>query len=236
MKMMVAILALTGALTSPPALAHGEMAAAYGGQIAETADGWRIEFAVRDGGVRVWVRDHANAPVAATGKAALLANGRKTEVTLAGGGDGLVADAPVLAGDKVTAILSLTVAGRPVSHRFTQEAVAAPKLAPQALAGKQVFDQVCATCHGTALRGSDAGPPLVHPFYATGSGHGDDVILAAATSGAKAHHWKFGDMPKPDGVPPGREKDLLAYIRAMQAANGLGGAMPSAPAGGHAGH
>ncbi|CAA7626925.1 hypothetical protein [Magnetospirillum sp. SS-4] len=84
---------------------------------------------MRDGGVQVWVRDRTDAPVAATGKAALLANGRKTEVTLAG-----------------------------------------------------------------------------------------------------------GDMPKPDGVPPGREKDLLAYIRAMQAANGLGGAMPSAPTGGHAGH
>jgi mono/diheme cytochrome c family protein len=231
-----AILALVIGATIPfHALAHGDMAAAYGGQIVEAGGDWRVEFIVRDGGIRAWVRDHADKPVAASGKAALLVNGRRIEVPLSGGSDGLSADIPVAAADKVAAILSLTIAGKPVSIRFSQEALTVPSLSPQALAGQQVFGQVCATCHGTALRGSDAGPPLLHPFYAAGMGHGDDIILAAATKGAKAHHWKFGDMPKPDGIAPGQEKDLLAYIRAMQAANGLGGA-PAPAQSGHAGH
>lgn len=231
-----AILALAIGATIPfHALAHGDMTAAYGGQIVEAGGDWRVEFTVRDGGIRAWVRDHADKPVAATGKAALLVNGRKVETPLSGGSDGLGADIPVAAADKVAAILSLTIAGKPVSIRFSQEALTVPRLSPQALAGQQVFGQVCAACHGTALRGSDAGPPLLHPFYAAGMGHGDDIILAAATKGAKAHHWKFGDMPKPDGVAPGQEKDLLAYIRAMQAANGLG-ATPAPGASGHTGH
>jgi len=42
-------------------------------------------------------------------------------------------------------------------------------------------------------------------------------------------------MPKPEGLKPGQDQDVLAYIRAMQAANGLGSA-PAAAADPHAGH
>lgn len=238
MKTLTAIaiaLALTG--TAAAALAHGTVAAWYGGQVTETADESRIEFAVRDGGVRVWVRDHSDGPVAASGKATLLVNGKKLDLPLKAEGDKLSADAALTATDKVTAILSLSVNGKPVSARFSQEALVSPPLSAQAGAGKEAFEQVCATCHGTSLRGSDAGPPLLHPFYAAGSGHGDDIILSAATTGAKAHHWKFGDMPKPEGLKPGQEKDVLAYIRAMQTANGLGAtAMPAAMPMDHSGH
>ncbi len=214
-------LALTGMAAS--ALAHGSMAAWYGGQITETSDENRIEFAVRDGGIRVWVRDHADKPVAATGKATLLIGGKKLEVALKPDGDGLSGDAAITPADKVAAILSLSANGKPVSARFAQDAVVTPQLSAQASAGKAAFEQVCATCHGTALRGSDTAPPLLHKFYEIGSGHGDDVILAAATGGAKSHMWKFGDMPKPEGLKPGQEKDVLTYIRAMQAANGFAG-------------
>lgn len=210
--------------TSLPAAADGVLTANFGGQITETADGWRIEFAVRDGGIRAWVRDHGDKPVAASGKATLLVGGKKLDVPLKADGETLTADAAVTTADKVAAILSLSVNCKPVSARFGQEALVVPQLSAQASAGKAAFEQVCAACHGTSLRGSDAAPPLLHTFYAPGSGHGDDVILTAATKGAKSHMWKFGDMPKPEGLKPGQEKDVLAYIRAMQAANGLGGA------------
>ncbi len=236
MKTFAAIaVAFTLCVAAPPALAHGTTTAWYGGQIAEIAEGWRIEFAVRDGAIRAWVRDHDEKAVAATGKVTLLVGGKKIDAAFKADGDSLVAEAAVKSADKVAAILALTIGGKTVSARFSQEAVVVPKLSAQALAGKQVFDEICAICHGTALRGSDTAPPLLHPFYTPGSGHGDDVVLAAATKGAQSHMWKFGDMPKPEGLKPGQEKDILVYIRAMQAANGLTGTS-SAPAAATAEH
>lgn len=240
MKTLAAIAVAAAILgTSLPVAADGVLTANYGGQITETADGWRIEFAVRDGGIRTWVRDHGDKPVAATGKATLLVGGKKLDVPLKANGETLTADAAVTTADKVAAILSLSVNGKPVSARFGQDALVVPQLSAQASAGKAAFEQVCAACHGTSLRGSDAAPPLLHKFYQPGSGHGDDVILAAATNGAKSHMWKFGDMPKPEGLKPGQEKDVLAYIRAMQAANGFAGTGPGMPAAmpmDHSGH
>lgn len=224
MKTITALLVLGLSSVANAALAQS-MQPSFGGQVAMAGD-LHVEFAVRDGGVRAWVRDHADKPVAATGKATLLLSGQKLEVPLQPAGDVLKADAPVRAGDKVTAVLSLTADGKPLSARFAQETVTVPSLSPQAQAGGAVFASVCASCHGTSLRGSDAGPPLLHPYYAAGGGHGDDVVLSAITKGAQSHHWKFGDMPKPPGVQPGQENDVLAYIRAMQAANGIGAAAP----------
>ncbi|HSV28314.1 MAG TPA: c-type cytochrome [Candidatus Omnitrophota bacterium] len=206
----------------------------YGGQVAVAGDA-HVEMILRDGALKAWVRDHADKPLAAAGKATILAGGKKLEAPFRADGPALVAEVSVKSGDKVTAVLSLTVAGKPVSARFAQEAVAVPPLSGPAAAGAKVFAEACAACHGTALRGTDAGPPLLHSNYAPGGLHGDDIIVAAVNNGAQAHHWKFGDMPKPDGIKPGQDKELLAYIRAMQAANGI--SAPPAPAdGGHASH
>lgn len=233
MKTLPAALLALGILgANGAAHAQAAMLPAYGGQIAMVGD-VHVEFAVRDGGLRAWVRDHADKPVPATGKATLLVNGKKIDATLTPDGEALVADAPVTTADKVTAILSLTADGKTVSARFTQEAVILPVLSPPAQAGSAVYAEICASCHGGALRGTDAGPPLLHPYYGLGSGHGDDVILSAITKGAPSHHWKFGDMPKPEGVKAGQEKDALAFIRAMQAANGIGTVPAANP---HAGH
>jgi mono/diheme cytochrome c family protein len=232
--MKTRLLTLALFLAIPSALAHGTLAAFFGGQIVEEGE-YRAEFAVRDGSVKVWLRDHADKPVKASGKVTLLLGGKKLEVPLNAQGDGLAAEAPVKAADKMAAVLGLTVDGKPLSLRFMQAEVASPPaFSPQANSGRTAFEAVCAICHGTALRGTDNGPPLLHPFYAQGSAHGDDVILAAMNTGAKSHMWKFGDMPKPDGLKPGQDKDVLAYIRAMQAANGLGSAPAAADP--HAGH
>ncbi|WP_161539588.1 efflux RND transporter permease subunit [Paramagnetospirillum kuznetsovii] len=221
--------------SAPPALAHGAMSAWYGGQYLETAESIRIEFLVRDGGIRVWVRDHDDKTIVASGKATLLVGGKTVEAVFAPDGGSLFAPAPVQAADKVSAVLSLTVKGKTVMARFGQDAVATPGLSPKAQAGKQAFEQVCATCHGIALRGSDRAPPLLHPSYGANSGHGDETIVAAVNTGAKSHMWKFGDMPKPEGLKAGQDQELVAYIRAMQAANGMGGAAP-APAANAADH
>jgi mono/diheme cytochrome c family protein len=234
MTMKTRLFTLALLLVVPSALAHGTMIAFFGGQIAESGD-WRTEFAVRDGGLRVWLRDHDDRPVKATGKATLLLGGQKLEVELVPTGDGLMAQAPLKAKDKLTAVLGLMVDGKPVSARFQQAEMVAPAVSGAAEAGRAAFEAVCATCHGTALRGTDNGPPLLHAFYALGSAHGDDMILAAMNNGAKSHMWKFGDMPKPEGLKAGQDKEVLAYIRAVQAANGLGGA-PAAAADPHSGH
>lgn len=230
MKSFPVVLAALGLLAlASPAFAHGDVMPAFGGQMSEAGD-YHVEIAVRDGGLRAWVRDHAGNPVAATGKATVLAGGKKLEVPLVARNDGLSGAAAIKQGDKVAAIVSLTVAGQPVSARYAQEAVVTPALSPQAQAGGEVFARVCSVCHGTGLRGTDSGPPLLHPYYVAGH-HGDDTILAAVTQGSKSHMWKFGDMPKPDGVQPGQEQDILVFLRTMQAANGLG-----AMTGGMVGH
>ncbi len=235
--MKTRLLTLAFLLIVPSALAHGTLAAFFGGQIAESGD-YRAEFAVRDGAIKVWIRDHDDKPVKAAGKVTLLLGGKKLDIALNAQGDGLAAEAPVKAADKMAAVLGLTVDGKPLSLRFMQAELVVPPLTGMAEAGRKVFEAVCVSCHGGALRGTDNGPPLLHPFYALGSAHGDDVILAAMNNGAKSHMWKFGDMPKPEGLKPGQDKDVLAYIRAMQAANGLGAspATTSMGADPHAGH
>jgi cytochrome c5 len=239
MKKTLSLALVTLGVLASAAQAHdgAAMQAGFGGQMAAAGD-LHVEFIVRDGALRAWVRDHDDKAVAATGKATLLVGGKKIDVSFAPGpkGDGLTAPAPVAADAKLTAVLALTAAGKPLTVRFAQEAVTVPPLSAQAAAGGKVWGEVCSTCHGKALRGTEQGPPLLHPMYGPESGHGDDTILTAATQGTKGHMWKFGDMPKPEGVKPGQEKDLVAFIRAMQAANGL--AAPTAPASAnpHAGH
>lgn len=204
---------------------------AFGGQVVMVDNKWHVEFAVRDGGIRVWVRDLADAsvPVARLGgKATLLGPGGRMDVMLTPDKDLLKADAPVKAADKLAAVLSLTVDGKPMAARFGQAALVQPPLSGPSQAGKAPFEAICAVCHGASMRGTDNGPPLLHPFYAAGH-HDDAMVLSAVNNGAKAHHWKFGDMPKPEGVKPGQDKEILAYLRAMQTANGIGGDMAAMP-------
>ncbi|CAA7612612.1 conserved exported hypothetical protein [Magnetospirillum sp. LM-5] len=231
------VLMLLAGLAAPPAWAqsHGAMLPFYGGQIGLSGD-LHVEFVVRDGLIRAWVRDHADKPVAAVGKATVLVGAARHEVSFTEDGAGLKAELPVKAADKVTAVLSLTAQGRPLSARFAQAELVQPSLTGAALAGKAVFERVCATCHGTALRGSDQGPPLIHAWYAPGGGHDDSQVLKVLREGTKGHMWKLGDMPKPEGLKAGEDKPALAYVRAMQAANGIDQSAPLPGMGGHSGH
>jgi mono/diheme cytochrome c family protein len=87
--------------------------------------------------------------------------------------------------------------------------------------GARAYDAVCASCHGVNAQGQDGiAPPLVHKIYEP-SHHGDMAFVLAAQNGVRAHHWKFGNMPAVEGVTQGDVLNIVAYIRAVQRANGI---------------
>lgn len=87
--------------------------------------------------------------------------------------------------------------------------------------GARAYDAVCASCHGINAQGQDGvAPPLVHKIYEP-SHHGDMAFVLAAQDGVRAHHWKFGNMPAIEGVTQGDVLNIVAYIRALQRANGI---------------
>lgn len=81
--------------------------------------------------------------------------------------------------------------------------------------GQMLFDKNCSSCHGVDLNGSDIGPPLLHPYYKP-SHHGDEAFYKAALNGARAHHWKFGDMPPVQGMTKEKLKSIVPYVRYFQ--------------------
>jgi mono/diheme cytochrome c family protein len=94
-------------------------------------------------------------------------------------------------------------------------------LSANAQIGKQVFEAVCADCHGVNAAGQNGvAPPLVHITYEPGH-HGDGAFLSAAKNGVTAHHWKFGNMPAVEGLTDGDVKMVVTYIRELQRANGI---------------
>ena len=99
--------------------------------------------------------------------------------------------------------------------------VTVPELSGDAVIGARVFEARCSACHGANAAGNDGfGPPLVHRYYAGGH-HGDMAFVLAAQRGVRSHHWKFGDMPPVEGITRAEVDMVVAYVRALQAANGL---------------
>jgi len=86
--------------------------------------------------------------------------------------------------------------------------------------GKQNYDEKCATCHGRNAAGTDKGPTFLHRVYHPGH-HGDSAFYRAAKSGARAHHWPFGNMPPVRDVTDKQIQSIIRYVRALQQANGL---------------
>jgi mono/diheme cytochrome c family protein len=86
--------------------------------------------------------------------------------------------------------------------------------------GMSKFKDNCAKCHGDWAKGTDSGPPLIHNFYKP-SHHGDEAFYRAALNGAKAHHWKFGNMPPVEGIKRKEVTKIISYIRWLQKSNKL---------------
>ncbi len=93
-------------------------------------------------------------------------------------------------------------------------------LAGAAREGAGLFAKTCAICHGQNASGSDKGPPLVHIIYEP-SHHDDNSFYRAAKQGVPAHHWSYGDMPPAPDVSNRDMSKIIAYVRALQAANGI---------------
>jgi len=99
--------------------------------------------------------------------------------------------------------------------------VTVPELTGAAKMGEQFFNAKCAVCHGENAAGKEGfGPPLIHKIYEP-SHHGDMAFMLAPRRGVQAHHWRFGDMPPVEGLTDGDIKQLIAYVRTVQRANGI---------------
>ncbi len=86
--------------------------------------------------------------------------------------------------------------------------------------GERLFNQFCAGCHGQRGAGTEQGPPLVHRIYEPGH-HGDYAFVRAVTTGVRAHHWSFGDMPPVEGVEPEQIIRIIGYVRRLQREAGI---------------
>ena len=86
--------------------------------------------------------------------------------------------------------------------------------------GEVKFNNFCSRCHGPQGKGTTNGPPLVHKIYEPNH-HADMAFQRAAAQGVRAHHWKFGNMPKINGVSPEDVSQIIAYIRWLQRQAGI---------------
>lgn len=86
--------------------------------------------------------------------------------------------------------------------------------------GEALFNTHCAKCHGTKAAGTDRGPTLIHKFYHPNH-HADESFRRAVVKGVVAHHWRFGNMPKIDGVGSQETELLIKYVRHIQKQAGI---------------
>lgn len=126
----------------------------------------------------------------------------------------------VFGGALVLAALAYWFIAPKAMHRAANE-VRLPELSQTAKLGKRDFDNNCASCHGTNATGSSNGPPLVHKIYNPGH-HSDVAFFRAVALGSRQHHWGFGDMPPLPHVSERQVARIVAYVRELQAANGIG--------------
>jgi mono/diheme cytochrome c family protein len=101
-----------------------------------------------------------------------------------------------------------------------QVKVEVPTLTGAAVQGEGLFGKNCASCHGDNAAGSRQGPPLVHKVYEPNH-HGDRAFFAAVGRGVRQHHWNFGNMPPVRSVSTTDVTSIIAYVRALQRANGI---------------
>lgn len=86
--------------------------------------------------------------------------------------------------------------------------------------GEAVYQQSCASCHGSDLRGTDKGPSHLSQVYEPGH-HPDAAFRSAIENGAQAHHWDFGDMAPVPGLNDDEINAVIAFIRHQQQAQGF---------------
>ena len=117
-------LAFAFAVLGAPVLAyaHGPTpAAAHGGQVQEADEHW-VELVIRADQVTVFVNEPDHKPLAArewSGKATVLVGGKTETVTLTpSDGNSATGRLAAPASGRVTAVLQLTIDGKPAQARF----------------------------------------------------------------------------------------------------------------------
>jgi cytochrome c len=93
-------------------------------------------------------------------------------------------------------------------------------LMPNPAAGKKLYGDKCAQCHGADLRGTKEGPPLAHRIYEPAH-HGDVAFQIAVKHGTRQHHWNFGDMKPVPELSADDVAHATAYVRAEQRKAGI---------------
>jgi hypothetical protein len=86
--------------------------------------------------------------------------------------------------------------------------------------GMSKYQQFCSGCHGKWAKGSDTGPPLIHPYYKR-SHHGDESFYRAALNGSSQHHWKFGKMEPVAGITRKDIDAIIPFVRWLQNEAGM---------------
>jgi mono/diheme cytochrome c family protein len=120
----------------------------------------------------------------------------------------------------VAAFMALGVWGLMPKEPMPLVDVTVPPLSGEAAEGAPLFVRYCSDCHGPAGAGSTSGPPLMDLIYAPGH-HSDASFYYAVLHGSRAHHWRFGAMPPVKGVSEQQVGKIIAFVRAVQRANGI---------------
>ena len=110
----------------------------------------------------------------------------------------------------------------PPAPTATPAASAAAPAPPTAVSvnGRTLFIQSCSTCHGVDLKGTDRGPPFLNRVYGPGH-HADASFRLAVQRGVISHHWRFGNMPKIEGLTDDQVEEIIKFVRAQQALAGI---------------
>lgn len=95
-----------------------------------------------------------------------------------------------------------------------------PGLMPNPVQGKSLYADHCAACHGSDLKGSRQGPPMMHKVYEPAH-HADMAFQLAVANGVHAHHWQFGDMKPVAGLSPDDVAHITAFVRSEQRKVGI---------------
>jgi mono/diheme cytochrome c family protein len=86
--------------------------------------------------------------------------------------------------------------------------------------GEALFNARCAPCHGLGAQGTNHGPSFLSKIYEPNH-HSDMSFHRAVQQGVQAHHWKFGNMPKIEGVSESDVNEIVGYVRWLQRQAGI---------------
>ncbi|MFQ5543832.1 MAG: c-type cytochrome [Nitrospiria bacterium] len=119
-------------------------------------------------------------------------------------------------------LFSVILAGCPDSPapKGTENGASTVEAPAEFAEGERFFNSHCAGCHGSGAKGTDRGPTFISKIYEP-SHHGDSSFHLAVRNGVRAHHWRFGNMPKIRGINPEEVDQVISYIRWIQRENGI---------------